>query len=95
MVKKGSTPTNPNPWLDSVMQIFSLFMFCGLLTTLLVPESKRATLEDLSGEGQDQNIYELAFRERFWSGGNPDPGHKISSGKFMWGRWVQRYLRLK
>ena len=32
------------------MEIFSLFMLCGLLTTLLIPETKRKTLEELAGE---------------------------------------------
>lgn len=32
------------------MQIFALFMFCGIFTSLLIPETKRKTLEELSGE---------------------------------------------
>jgi hypothetical protein len=32
------------------MQIYSLFMFLGIFTTLLIPETKRITLEKLSGE---------------------------------------------
>jgi MFS transporter, PHS family, inorganic phosphate transporter len=32
------------------MQIYSLFMFLGIFTTLLIPETKRLTLEKLSGE---------------------------------------------
>jgi PHS family inorganic phosphate transporter-like MFS transporter len=39
---------NASPWLNHVMQIFSLFMFCGIFTTLLIPETKRRTLEDLA-----------------------------------------------
>lgn len=30
------------------MQIFSAFMFAGVFTTLLIPETKRRTLEDLA-----------------------------------------------
>lgn len=30
------------------MQIFSAFMFAGIFTTLLIPETKRRTLEDLA-----------------------------------------------
>ena len=45
--KKGSSDT---PWLNHVMQIFALFMLCGVFTTLLIPETKRQTLESLSGE---------------------------------------------
>lgn len=45
---RGATTKNPNAWLNHVMQIFSAFMFCGIFTTLLIPETKRRTLEDLA-----------------------------------------------
>lgn len=32
------------------MEIFALFMFLGIFTTLLIPETKRKTLEQLAGE---------------------------------------------
>ncbi len=32
------------------MQIYSLFMFLGIFSTLLIPETKRVTLEQLAGE---------------------------------------------
>jgi PHS family inorganic phosphate transporter-like MFS transporter len=32
------------------MQIFALFMLCGLFTTFLIPETARKTLEELTGE---------------------------------------------
>ena len=32
------------------MEIFALFMLCGAVTTLLIPETKRKTLEELAGE---------------------------------------------
>lgn len=32
------------------MEIFALFMLCGIFTTLLIPETKRRTLEELAGE---------------------------------------------
>lgn len=32
------------------MEIFALFMLCGGVTTLLIPETKRKTLEELAGE---------------------------------------------
>ena len=32
------------------MQIFALFMLLGCFTTLLIPETKRKTLEQLAGE---------------------------------------------
>jgi PHS family inorganic phosphate transporter-like MFS transporter len=43
---KGAS--NQSPWLNHVMQIFSAFMFAGIFTTLLIPETKRRTLEDLA-----------------------------------------------
>jgi PHS family inorganic phosphate transporter-like MFS transporter len=57
MIKKGATHDNPTPWIHGVMQIFALFMFLGMLTSFLVPESKRARLEELAGEKED--VYEL------------------------------------
>jgi MFS transporter, PHS family, inorganic phosphate transporter len=48
--KGHPTKDNPNPWLNHVMQIFALFMLCGCFTTLLIPETKRKTLEELAGE---------------------------------------------
>lgn len=46
----GATGQAATPWLNHVMQIFALFMFCGIFTTLLIPETKRKTLEELAGE---------------------------------------------
>ncbi|KAF1947304.1 phosphate permease [Clathrospora elynae] len=57
MIKKGATHDNPTPWIHGVMQIFALFMFLGMLTSFLVPESKRARLEELADE--DDDAYEL------------------------------------
>lgn len=36
-----------NCWLNHVMEIYALFMLLGIGTTLLIPETKRQTLEDL------------------------------------------------
>jgi PHS family inorganic phosphate transporter-like MFS transporter len=47
---RGATATNASPWQNHVMQIYSLFMFLGIFTTLCIPETKRKTLEELSGE---------------------------------------------
>lgn len=44
---KGSSAT---PFLPHIMEIFALFMLCGCFTTILIPETKRKTLEVLSGE---------------------------------------------
>jgi MFS transporter, PHS family, inorganic phosphate transporter len=51
LVHKGAKPgSDASPWLDHVMEIFGGFMFCGVFTTWLIPETKRRTLEELSGE---------------------------------------------
>jgi len=46
----GATGRGASPWLNHVMEIFALFMLCGIFTTLLIPETKRKTLEELAGE---------------------------------------------
>ncbi|PWY75489.1 phosphate permease [Aspergillus heteromorphus CBS 117.55] len=51
---KEGTNSSDTPWLKHVMQIFALFMLCGCLTTLLIPETKRQTLEYLAGEREMQ-----------------------------------------
>ncbi|KAJ2986132.1 hypothetical protein NUW58_g5175 [Xylaria curta] len=67
------------PWLDKLMQIFALFMFAGLVVSLLVPETKGYTLEELAGErptsynsGRNGSIIEKP--KKWWnpfSGGRP------------------------
>jgi len=49
-VRGNPTPNNQSPWLDHVMQIFAVFMFAGIFTSLLIPETKRKTLEEICGE---------------------------------------------
>jgi PHS family inorganic phosphate transporter-like MFS transporter len=51
----GKKDGSDSPWLNHVMQIFALFMLCGVFTTLLIPETKRKTLEELSGEDYYNN----------------------------------------
>jgi PHS family inorganic phosphate transporter-like MFS transporter len=46
----GATGAAASPWLNHVMEIFALFMLLGAGTTLLIPETKRKTLEQLAGE---------------------------------------------
>ena len=61
---RGATATDPTPWLNHVMEIFALFMLCGIFTSLLIPETKRKTLEQLAGEVPGTKEYdpELAGR---------------------------------
>ncbi|EGG08090.1 uncharacterized protein MELLADRAFT_42986 [Melampsora larici-populina 98AG31] len=43
-------------FIDHIFEIFAAFMFTGLLTSFLVPETKGKTLEELSGEDQGQFV---------------------------------------
>ncbi len=36
--------------MDHVLEIYSLFMFLGIFSTMLLPETARKTLEELCGE---------------------------------------------
>ncbi|KAF5980367.1 phosphate permease 84 [Fusarium bulbicola] len=51
----GATETNEAPWMDHVLEIYALFMLLGVFTTLLIPETARKTLEELSGEDDYAN----------------------------------------
>ncbi|KAL5430607.1 hypothetical protein PMIN07_009094 [Paraphaeosphaeria minitans] len=56
---RGAKPdSSDSPWLDHVMQIYSVFMFAGIFTSLLVPETKRKTLERLAGEVEGTPEYD-------------------------------------
>ena len=55
---RGATAKDASPWLNHVMEIFALFMLCGLLTTFLIPETKRKTLEELAGEVPGTSNYD-------------------------------------
>ena len=46
----ASAKAGASPWQNHVMEIYALFMFLGIFTTLLIPETKRRSLEELSGE---------------------------------------------
>lgn len=46
------THDRPAPWIDHVLEIYALFMLLGVFTTFFIPETKRKTLEELSGEDQ-------------------------------------------
>ncbi|KAL5325867.1 hypothetical protein ACEPPN_007001 [Leptodophora sp. 'Broadleaf-Isolate-01'] len=54
--KPGATGRDASPWLPHVMEIFALFMFLGIFTTLCIPETKRITLEVLSGEQEPESV---------------------------------------
>ncbi|KIM95734.1 hypothetical protein OIDMADRAFT_45054 [Oidiodendron maius Zn] len=46
----GCKGSDCSPWLDHLMEIFALFMLCGLAVSFVVPGTKRKTLEVLVGE---------------------------------------------
>ncbi|ODV83282.1 hypothetical protein CANARDRAFT_30058 [[Candida] arabinofermentans NRRL YB-2248] len=50
LVNHGCSADDANCFLPHVMEIFALFMLIGIATTLLIPETKRKTLEQLSEE---------------------------------------------
>ncbi|KAI0899664.1 phosphate permease [Annulohypoxylon nitens] len=57
-----------------VAQIFALFMLCGTLTSLLIPETKGYTLEELAGEpptsynsGRNGSFMETPAKKRWWN----------------------------
>ncbi|KAK1022918.1 Inorganic phosphate transporter pho84 [Friedmanniomyces endolithicus] len=50
LANKGGT----NKWLNHVMEIFAAFMLCGVGTTLLIPETKRKSLEYLAHKYHDE-----------------------------------------
>lgn len=41
-----------SPYLDRLLKLFALFMLLGTLVSLLIPETKGLTLEELSGESR-------------------------------------------
>ncbi|THG97084.1 hypothetical protein EW145_g7675 [Phellinidium pouzarii] len=49
-----------NHFVKHILEIFALFMLTGVFSTLLLPETKNRTLEDLSNENQDGFIEGLA-----------------------------------
>lgn len=49
---KGAAGRAASPWLPHVMEIFALFMFLGIFTTLCIKETARKTLEELSGDDE-------------------------------------------
>jgi PHS family inorganic phosphate transporter-like MFS transporter len=66
-----------SPWLHHIMQIFALFMLCGMLVSFLVPETKGRTLEELAGESSTALDLQLSSKPTppGWAGAlNPFTG---------------------
>lgn len=43
----------PNNFVKHILETFALFMLAGIFSTLLIPETKNKTLEELSNEEQE------------------------------------------
>lgn len=54
LVNHGCAPDDKNCFLPHVIEIFALFMLLGCFTTLLIPETKRMTLEDICEKYHDE-----------------------------------------
>ncbi len=52
MINIGGT----NKFLKHILEIFALFMLTGVFSTLLLPETKGFSLEELSGEDQSHFV---------------------------------------
>jgi len=52
----------PNRFVQHILEIFAFFMLTGVFSTMLIPETKGRTLEDLSNENQDGFIEGVAGR---------------------------------
>jgi hypothetical protein len=49
-----------NGWVNHLMQIFALFMLIGFFLSWLIPETKGKTLEELSGEDEENGVHREA-----------------------------------
>ncbi|EJT98360.1 MFS general substrate transporter [Dacryopinax primogenitus] len=52
-------PSGSGNWIGHILEIFAFFMLTGVFSTLLLPETKRKSLEELSNEVQENFIYDL------------------------------------
>jgi len=55
----------PNKFVKHILQIFGLFMLTGVFSTMLIPETKGRTLEDLSNEDQEEYVREIGQVPRY------------------------------
>ena len=74
---RGAVPGgNQAPWMDHVLEIYALFMLLGCFSTLLIPETKRKTLEELSGDDD----YAVTGHAVVTSNGDEYPTKKAEEG---------------
>lgn len=65
LVNHGCAPDNKNCWLNHVMEIFALFMLLGIFSSIIIPETKRMTLEEISEKYHGEVDVTKMGRERF------------------------------
>lgn len=65
LINHGCSATNKNCFLPHVMEIFALFMLLGCFTTLLIPETKRMTLEEICEKYHDEIDSTKLSKERY------------------------------
>ncbi|KZT56710.1 MFS general substrate transporter [Calocera cornea HHB12733] len=73
----GGAPGSGN-WIGHILEIFAFFMLTGCFSTLLLPETKRKSLEELSNENQENFIYDLhdvRLPDSVLLHGHPELGH--------------------
>ncbi|KDQ19246.1 hypothetical protein BOTBODRAFT_27830 [Botryobasidium botryosum FD-172 SS1] len=58
-------------WIKHILEIFALFMLTGIFSTLLLPETKGLSLEELSNENQENFVQGVAGRHT--AGDEPHP----------------------
>ena len=65
------------------MEISALFMLCGVSTTLLIPETKGKTLDELAGEMPGTSNYDPVSSGHAYksSGHDADLGKIVEGGK--------------
>ncbi|ODV96452.1 hypothetical protein PACTADRAFT_40831 [Pachysolen tannophilus NRRL Y-2460] len=82
LIDHGCSSDDENCFLPHVMEIFALFMFIGIFTSLLLPETKRQTLESLAERlhGEiDPNRIAREKSEMMSAKGNNDSNSNSSS----------------
>ncbi|KAI9460368.1 phosphate transporter [Russula earlei] len=56
----------PNKFLGHIFEILAFFMLTGIFSTLLIPETKGRTLEDISGEEQEGFVKGMIYMSLVW-----------------------------
>jgi len=49
-------------FINHILEIFAFFMLTGIFSTMLIPETKQRSLEDISNENQENFIQGVAGR---------------------------------